>query len=308
MTAVGKILVFFVLLFSLAVGFIAVLNYSVRVQWAANYEKLRVRVEVAEASRNTYQVENDRLVKDREKLNARLTELAGKAVELKSSEEVADQVARALADAQKQIRDQRAEVERLTLARAAAEKKSSQQEVVATTSLEDVKRRQADVEKVRETLDAETKLNTSLVKEKNELRDRAVAAEIQSKSLRDINARLEATVQEMARDMARIKSNTGSSGGSGVARNTNPPPENVEGLIKRTDPNSGLVTLSLGSDAGLVKGNTMEVFRLGATPKYVGRIKIINVTATEAVGQPAGRLNGSIQTGDRVASRIMGGN
>jgi hypothetical protein len=52
----------------------------------------------------------------------------------------------------------------------------------------------------------------------------------------------------------------------------------------------------------------MEVFRLGAIPKYLGQIKIIRVTPTQAVGQPTGRLNGTIQKGDRVASRIMGGN
>jgi hypothetical protein len=52
----------------------------------------------------------------------------------------------------------------------------------------------------------------------------------------------------------------------------------------------------------------MEVFRLGQNPKYLGRIKIVEVTPTQAVGQAAGRMAATMQVGDRVASRVMGGN
>jgi hypothetical protein len=93
----------------------------------------------------------------------------------------------------------------------------------------------------------------------------------------------------------------------GDAADKNPPPENVEGLIKRTDPASGLVTITIGSDAGLSKGNTLEVFRLVPAPGanlYLGTIRIIEVTATQAVGRPVGRMSTPPQPGDRVASRV----
>jgi hypothetical protein len=51
----------------------------------------------------------------------------------------------------------------------------------------------------------------------------------------------------------------------------------------------------------------MQVFRLGQNPRYLGRIKIVEVTPTQAVGQADGRLLAPIQVGDRVASSIMGG-
>jgi hypothetical protein len=91
-------------------------------------------------------------------------------------------------------------------------------------------------------------------------------------------------------------------------KTTNPPPDNVEGTVKTVDA-SGLVKVSIGSDAGLAKGHTLEVFRLSMNPsksKYLGTIRIIDVSATEAVGKPEGRLAGPIQEGDTVASQIRG--
>jgi hypothetical protein len=88
----------------------------------------------------------------------------------------------------------------------------------------------------------------------------------------------------------------------------NPPGDQVEGLIKQVD-SSGLVTISIGSDAGLAKGHTLEVFRLSDKPsesKYLGTIRILDVTAKQAVGQPVGRLFATPRSGDRVASRLPG--
>jgi hypothetical protein len=86
------------------------------------------------------------------------------------------------------------------------------------------------------------------------------------------------------------------------------PPE-VEGLVKAVDEKSGLMTLTIGSDAGLAKGQTLEIFRLG-TPadqsKYLGQISIVEVTAAEAVAKPKGRLAVPPRSGDRVAARLLG--
>ncbi len=89
----------------------------------------------------------------------------------------------------------------------------------------------------------------------------------------------------------------------------NPPAENVEGLVKNTDA-SGLMTLTIGSDAGLTKGHTLELFRLNpAAPsqsKYLGTIRLLEVEAHQSVAQPVGRLSSPPQRGDRVASRLLG--
>ncbi|MGL4554738.1 MAG: hypothetical protein ACRC33_26525, partial [Gemmataceae bacterium] len=67
-----------------------------------------------------------------------------------------------------------------------------------------------------------------------------------------------------------------------------------------------LVTISVGSDAGLQRGHELQVFRLGTNPKYVGRIRIVEVTPNSAVGQADGKTNGPMQVNDRVANKILG--
>jgi hypothetical protein len=89
------------------------------------------------------------------------------------------------------------------------------------------------------------------------------------------------------------------------ASDKNPPAENVEGAVTKVDAKTGLVTVSVGSDAGIVKGNTLEVYRLNPA-KYLGTIRVLQVTPHEAVAQPVNRLLAPIQQGDKVASRILG--
>jgi hypothetical protein len=93
------------------------------------------------------------------------------------------------------------------------------------------------------------------------------------------------------------------------AKPHNPPAENVEGVIQRVEEPTGLLTISIGSDAGLAKGHTLELFRLVHEPgqsKYLGTVRILDVKAKEAVAQAVGRLADKPQVGDRVASRIEG--
>jgi len=103
-----------------------------------------------------------------------------------------------------------------------------------------------------------------------------------------------------------------SGGSTAVARSNgkNPPPESVEGLVKTTDP-GGLMTISVGSDSGLTKGHTLELFRLNpAAPtqsKYLGTVRILEAGPKESVVQPVGRLASPPRAGDQVASRILGG-
>lgn len=79
----------------------------------------------------------------------------------------------------------------------------------------------------------------------------------------------------------------------------------VEGTVRKVDP-SGLVTISLGSDAGLAKGKTLTVYRpkkLGTL--YLGTIRLIEVTPTQAVGQPVGRMSAPPAVGDKVTNKEL---
>jgi len=124
---------------------------------------------------------------------------------------------------------------------------------------------------------------------------------------------MQAQVEQLTRDMVRARANTGTTTTPAYPTmyqaGKNPPPESVEGLVKTVEPSSGMMTLTIGSDAGLARGHTLEVFRLSSIPaqsKYLGTVRVLEATAHQAVVQPVGRLAGPAQPGDQVSSQILG--
>jgi RNA polymerase sigma factor (sigma-70 family) len=85
----------------------------------------------------------------------------------------------------------------------------------------------------------------------------------------------------------------------------NPPPDNVRGEVLQVRRAEGLVTISLGSDAGVMKGHTLEVYRLEPKPMYLGRITILRADAQEAVGRiEKPNPDNPITIGDQVINQI----
>lgn len=290
MTAVGKILVFINLVFSLIVAALVVTVYMAQTRWAAELKKSEDNNKVLVASNQAFQEDNQRIAAEAAKsvaaVNARVKKLED---ELNTQASL--------------VKEKDAQIQQLKTRGNAGEALTTASQVEAT-------RRQADMERLRETLAKEQQENARLVNEENKARERAVAAEIQFKATSERADRMEKEMQRLAQDNARLKANLG---GGAVARRgageRNPPPENVEGLIKSYDPASGLMTITIGTDAGVTKGNTLEVFRLASVPsqsKYLGTIRIVEAGPNYAVGQPVGRMLAAPRPGDRVASRILG--
>jgi hypothetical protein len=88
----------------------------------------------------------------------------------------------------------------------------------------------------------------------------------------------------------------------------NPPAKKLNGLIEKLDDkDASLVSISIGSDVGLAKGHTLEVYRLKPQPKYLGTIRIIEISEQKAVGKRIGpNLTGlpALDVGDRVTSSL----
>jgi hypothetical protein len=289
MTAVGKILVFLNLVFSLVVGAFVIMIYLARVHWVEADKAKDNQIAVLAANAQAYQ--NDATTAKQEAAARVDTEKA----ERKKVE--GDLLA-----------EQRANGE-LRVQLSKLKQNNTQQTSQATASVTEVEKRQKDVEQLRETLNKEQELNNKLVKESAEFRNQATVATIERRAVQDQNNRLEGQLQQMAKDMARMRANGGS---TAVARSDgkNPPAESVEGLVKTTDP-GGLMTISVGSDSGLSKGHTLYLFRLNsAAPtqsKYLGTVRILEAGPKESVVQPVGRLAAPPRAGDQVASRILGG-
>jgi hypothetical protein len=126
------------------------------------------------------------------------------------------------------------------------------------------------------------------------LRDQLTKAQIDAQLLAKRNKELEERIRELEKERDK-KTDKPADG----------PP--VEGVVTKAA--DGLVVVSIGSDAGVQKGQTLEIYRLNdkapEQSKYLGRIKIVEVKATESVGQPEGKALGPIQIGDRAASRVL---
>ncbi len=185
MTAVGKILVFLNLVFSLVVGAFVIMIYLARTHWVEEYNKLGAQNKVLAASEQTYKSEADKAQQD----------AAAKIKKVQAD----------ITNVQKDLQAALAENKQLSKDLEEEKKKSTQQNALASSAVVETQKRQADVALLRESLKKETDLNTTLVKKNNELQDQATAAVIERKSVQDQNSRLEAQLQQMARDMARMQ-------------------------------------------------------------------------------------------------------
>ncbi len=92
----------------------------------------------------------------------------------------------------------------------------------------------------------------------------------------------------------------------GIDPNTDPSGvvPTVDGLVSQVRRSGGsqFVEVTIGADDGLKPGNKLEVFR-GA--KYLGRLDVVSTSPDKSVGKVDRRfLQGQIQEGDRVATRI----
>jgi hypothetical protein len=83
---------------------------------------------------------------------------------------------------------------------------------------------------------------------------------------------------------------------------TDPPPP-LNGLVNKVSTTGQLIEVTVGYDDGLRKDHTMEVFN---DKRYLGRMKVIETKPDSAVGRME-ILNGRIQRGDRVATKLKVG-
>jgi hypothetical protein len=284
MTAVGKILVFLNLVFSLVVGGFVVFAYIARTHWVTQFKNLEQNNVVLKASAETYRSQADKARQDAE---AEIAKVNGKWNNSQKD----------LAAANTTIAQLRDDLTKLRM-------ESSKATTLSTRYTTEVEKRQEDVGKLRATIAGLEKRENDLVKKNSELVQETTTAQIERRATQDLANRVEAELQRLQKEMARMRANGGA---AAIARagGKNPPPEPVEGLVKNTS-TDGLMTLTIGSDAGLTKGHTLELFRMNPA-KYLGTVRIVEAEAHQSVAQPVSRLKDAPRVGDRAASQISPG-
>lgn len=286
MTAIGKIFVIINLLLSLVVAGFIVVVYAARTNWADSAKKWHEAYDVANASRQ-----------------ATVDEAA------QAQRAAADQIKKLneqLADKDKEIQAQKAALENRGKDLESVTKTSDKDEAWHKARETEIARRKTEVEELEKQVKAKDEKIEGYLKEKNDANNAKVAAEIKANSYQGKAERLEARLRETETEIVKLRrvGGGGSAGGMALTSTANPPPQNVEGIVTETTPRGDLVKISIGSDAGLARGHTLDVFRLKPTPQYLGQIRLTDVRAAEAVGQPVDKMKYPVQKGDFVANDV----
>jgi hypothetical protein len=284
MTTLGKILVFVNLVFSLVTGALIVMVFVTRTNWKAGFETLKQRYDAAVANAETWKSEIDKAKKN----------LGDSYTTLKQEY---DGQAKKLTEAQDTIKAREADVTAQTNLVAKANNE-------LTRATEDLNRRKEEVSNLQKGMAAKDQAINKLDDLNKDLRDRAVAAEINYKDEHERNSQLLTQLERRDKELERLQASKTGAAGAVPAGYAKKPPQDVKGTILASNPKSGLVTLSIGSDSGLSVGNTLEVYRLDP-PQYVGMVRVVDVDFKQAVARAQMPLAaGPIKEKDIVASHI----
>lgn len=283
MTILGKILVIVNLVFSLITGALIVTVFATRTNWKDAYEVLKKRFDVAEANARTYQSEIDTI---RASAGTEVKVAKNQAAAAEAAQKQAESHADDLLTQSKQLQD------RLKLASANIE-----------SATEELNRRKAEIDKLKEiTADKEKKMS-DLEELNKEYRDKMIESQLHAEQEHERNVDLLNENVRLNKELEKRTTQASSVTSAGAA--ARPPQDDVQGQVLDTD-RTGLVTISIGSDQGLQRGNTLVVYRTQPKPEYVGMITILDTRFKESVARPVQPLHGGpIQKGDVVASRVI---
>ena len=309
MSTFGKILTIFALLGSLCLLAFCVLIYMTRLNYGPVITKYKSNAESATAAEKAYKDESDKVVRENIVLKEKLLRSVPNA---KPIDEQSTLIAKLEADKQllnDKIKAMTAQIVDRDNSLKEERKRNEENSIVVNAQQLEAKQNTLDKNALKAQLDKAVKdyldqlaIATKANVERNKYEGEAISLR---ERVRDVEVRAQDLVKELA--LAKRTGQAGNAFTPGVTTvslsGPNPPNFAVEGKILEVK--DGLVEISIGSDAGLIKGHTLDAFRLGEK-KYLGVIRLITVEPNRAVGQVVGRPSIPLQRGDNVASKILG--
>jgi hypothetical protein len=289
MNTVGKILVILNFLFAVIVGAFLVIDFATRSNWQTEYTKLKGEFLVVRADRDQTiadSVANVNKIKEQELLVQDWPRKLEDQQKLASAEKIS--LENRLADKEREIENKDTQLRK------------------NVSDLEALKVAESDLKTI-----VKNREQTIIVLQDdvNKFRTKAIASEQSANAFRDRNEQLLKEVQDLGQKLAVALAGPGSGGLPTVknANEPNPPSTFVKGKIEKVDA-SGLVQISLGTDQGVHKNNTLEVFRTQPEPKYLGMVRIVDANFNSSVGRlivPAGTtVRPQLREGDNAWSKL----
>jgi predicted nucleic acid-binding Zn-ribbon protein len=285
MTALGKVLVFFNVLFALVTGGLIVVVFLTRTNWRLGMEAAQQETKAARAAlesersaatqkRLDYEAEIRRLQEEISRLN---TVILGKDVEI--------------AGEKKKYNEARAE--------------SMKAAEISNAASAEIARLQTERNQMSVQLNT---LNEQLVQTARELAE-TTARETFHKLRADSNERELASLKDelasVRRKYEELRARVPATATLAVVPNA-PRAPSIETSGRVTGVAGNLASISLGSDNGIEQGHVLQVYRMGANPLYLGTLTVTRTEPHRAVGtfEPAARGR-TIAVDDRVDTRIL---
>ena len=288
MSYVGKILVVVQVILSLLFMAFAGAVYSMHQNWKGKYEGAQQQLTQAQSAASDAQ---SQLSTAQTKFDGDLKAATDRAARLSAQLQTAEGSIAALEEESNQRERLRAEQTGLAQAKA-AEAKFRQEES---------EKQRIENEKLRVALDTE-------IASVRDLKDELFTAQ---QSLTELKAKFNSQLEKVSY-LERIVAANGLETDPDIVEKLKLPPPPVDGLVLDVRKNRAnrveYVSLSIGSDDGLIVGHELDVVRTGddnQKSSWLGRVRVVDVRPDQAVGKvvlPA--KNGIIQTGDNATSRL----
>lgn len=286
MNTIGKILVVLVMVVALVQGGFLVIDFATRTNWKNAYDALKAEIQVVGASTETV---GETLAK----LNREVGVLA--ADKLKLQQDIVDMKAL-----------HKIEVDSAHLLRDEAIIKTDDAVLNAKKHQAENLRIKEEIKGLVDTIAKREAYIAGIQDENKKLRTEAINLETQFRSATDRSQSLVAQVQELNKEIQKIKA--GAAGTTKGPDGENPPAAYVKGKVETVHPtDKNLVTISVGSDQGVMKNHTLVVYRMSPQPEYLGTIRIVDSDHHQAVGRLMPSAIGrraQLREGDTVASSL----
>ena len=171
-------------------------------------------------------------------------------------------------------------------------KKYAEEQNRANLSTAELKDRSAQVAQLRADIEAAQTERDDHFREVVRKTDEFNKASIELQTIKEINDRLAKTLAQAKLTAER----------AGINLAASPVSLKLDGVVTASNPTSGMIEVSLGSDDGLARGQTLEVHRAG---RYLGKVEVLTLWPEKAVAKIIPEyLKGRIERDDRVATRF----
>lgn len=292
MNTIGKILVILNFLFAIIVGVLLVMDFAKRNQWKEAYFALKKETETAVDVAKADKVATVKVAGDYKDAKSQIDKLMQ---DLKDSQTLT-----------------KIEVDKLTVekgeAQAALEKATTtnkQLEVTQQRLTNEIAHLNVIV-KERET--AIVRFEAEIKKYRNDAVQATTLAKTRQIQNENLLEQIRNLTSALAKAQAGIGGGAGEAAGARDPNSPNPPAVVVNGKIEKVD-GTDLVLLSLGTDNGVAKGNTLDVYRTQPEPKYLGMVRIIDANHHQSVARLVPTANAAfraqLREGDLVTSKLI---